>query len=140
MSDDVQSPDEVIPPQGEDRRFSEVVKDAALMLPNIVMLIGRLMADPRVPRRSKIALGIASAYAVSPIDLIPEFIPVIGWADDILVVLYAIDSLVDRAGPELVQEHWHGPGDVLDLVQDVMGLARGLIPRRITAILDRLVG
>jgi uncharacterized membrane protein YkvA (DUF1232 family) len=110
------------------------------MLPNIVKLIGRLLTDPRVPRRSKIALGIASAYAVSPIDLIPEFIPVIGWADDILVVFYAIDTLIDRAGPELVEEHWDGPGDVLALVQDVMGLARGLIPRRVTTILDRLVG
>jgi uncharacterized membrane protein YkvA (DUF1232 family) len=140
MTDQPQPPDEVTPPDGGDRRFAEVVKEAALMLPNIVKLIGRLLTDPRVPRRSKIALGIASAYAVSPIDLIPEFIPVIGWADDILVVLYAIDTLVDRAGPGLVEEHWDGPGDVLALVQDVMGLARGLIPRRVTTILDRLVG
>jgi len=136
---DPRPPHEMPPADHTGRRFSEVIKDAALVLPNIVVLIGRLMADPRVPRRSKIALGIASAYAVSPIDLIPEFIPVIGWADDILVVLYAIDSLVERAGPELVEEHWDGPGDVLALVREVMGLARGLIPRRVIAILDRLV-
>jgi uncharacterized membrane protein YkvA (DUF1232 family) len=140
MSDQPHPPDEVIPPHEARQQFSEVIKDAVLALPNIVKLIGRLLADPRVPRRSKIALGLASAYAVSPIDVIPEFIPVIGWADDVLVVLYAVDSLIQRAGPELVEEHWDGPGDLLALINDVMGLARGLMPRRIGAVLDRLIG
>lgn len=140
MSDHPHPPDEVIPPNDARHELSEVIKDAALMLPNIVKLIGRLLADPRVPRRSKVALGLASAYAVSPIDLIPEFIPVIGWADDVLVVLYAVDSLIQRSGPELVEEHWDGSGDLLALISDVMGLARGLVPRRIGAVLDRLIG
>ncbi|MCH7899830.1 MAG: DUF1232 domain-containing protein [Acidobacteria bacterium] len=110
------------------------------MLPNIVKLIGRLLLDPRVPRRAKITLGIAAAYVVSPIDLIPDVIPVIGWADDVLLVLFAIDSLIERAGPEIVEEHWDGPGDLLSLVREAVGLSRSIMPKRLTAIIDRLSG
>lgn len=114
--------------------------DAALMLPNLVKLIGRLIMDPRVPRRAKITLGLAGVYVMSPIDLIPEMIPVIGWADDVLIVMFAIDSLIDRAGPEIVEEHWDGPGDLLGMIREVVGISRSVVPRRIGAIIDRLSG
>ncbi len=135
-----QRPDEVLPPEGGGQQLSALAKDAALMLPNIVKLVARLLADPRVPRRSKIALGMAAAYVASPVDLIPEFIPVLGWADDVIIVIYAIDSMIERAGPELVIEHWDGPGDLLQMVQEVMGVVRGLMPTRIASAIDRLVG
>ena len=108
--------------------------------PNILKLIGRLLLDPRVPRRAKITLGVAAAYVVSPIDLVPDVIPVIGWADDVLLVLFAIDSLIERAGPEIVDEHWDGPGDLLSLVREAVGLSRSIMPKRLTAIIDRLSG
>jgi uncharacterized membrane protein YkvA (DUF1232 family) len=133
-------PDGVITPQGAKLQSRRSLSDAALLLPNIIKLVYRLLADPRVPRRAKITLGIAAAYTVSPIDLIPEFIPVIGWADDLLVVMFAIDALIDRAGPEVVAEHWDGPGDILELVRDVVGIARSVVPRRLGAIIDRLGG
>ncbi len=133
-------PDDVIPPEGVSLQSKRLVADAVLMLPNIMKLVGRLLLDPRVPRRSKITLGIAAAYVVSPIDLIPDVIPVIGWADDILLVLFAIDSLIERAGPEVVDEHWDGPGDLLNLVREAIGLSRQIMPKRLTAIIDRLSG
>ncbi|MGH8952287.1 MAG: YkvA family protein [Acidimicrobiia bacterium] len=133
-------PDDVIPPGGESIQARQLMKDAVFMLPNLVKLVGRLLRDPRVPRRSKVALGLAAAYVVSPIDLVPEFIPVIGWADDVIFVLYAIDSLIERAGPEIVEEHWDGPGDLLGLIREVMGVARNIIPNRLTKALDRLSG
>jgi uncharacterized membrane protein YkvA (DUF1232 family) len=110
------------------------------MLPNIVKLVARLLKDPRVPRRSKITLGLAAAYVASPVDLIPEIIPIIGWADDVLIVMFAIDSLIERAGEEIVEELWDGPGDLLALVRDVVGLSRNLVPRRLSRVLDRLSG
>jgi uncharacterized membrane protein YkvA (DUF1232 family) len=133
-------PDDVITPGGASIQGRQLVKDAAFMLPNLVKLVARLLRDPRVPRRSKIALGLAAAYVASPIDLIPEFIPVIGWADDVIFMLMAIDSLIERAGPEIVEEHWDGPGDLLGLIRDVLGLARNVVPRRLTKALDRLTG
>ncbi len=132
-------PDEVVPP---DRSIqgSKLVGDAVLMIPNIVKLVGRLMTDPRVPRRSKIALGAAAAYVVSPIDLIPEVIPVVGWADDVVFLMMALDGLISRSGPEVVEEHWDGPVDLLSLIEDVLALARSVVPKRLTAIFDRLSG
>ena len=133
-------PDEVLPPDGKSLQGRQLVADAVLMMPNIVRLVARLLKDPRVPRRAKIALGLAAVYVASPIDLIPEVIPVIGWADDVLIIMFAIDSLIDRAGEELVEELWDGPGDLLSLVRDVVGLSRNIIPRRLGHIMDRLSG
>lgn len=133
-------PDDVIPPEGPSIQGRRLIADAALMLPNLAKLVARLIADPRVPRRSKIVLGFAAAYVASPIDLIPEFIPVLGWADDVLLMMYALESLIDRAGPQVVEEHWDGPGDLLGLIRDVMGMARNLIPRRLIRTIDRLSG
>jgi uncharacterized membrane protein YkvA (DUF1232 family) len=133
-------PDEVLPPDGGSLQARHLVRDAALMLPNLVKLVGRLLRDPRVPRRSKIALGLAAAYVASPVDLVPEFIPVIGWADDVVFLMLAIDGLIDRAGPEVVEEHWDGPGDLLSMIREVMGLARSVVPRRLSKALDRLSG
>jgi uncharacterized membrane protein YkvA (DUF1232 family) len=133
-------PDDVLPPEGVSLQGRQLVKDAVLMLPNLVKLVARLLKDPRVPRRSKVALGLAAAYVASPIDLVPEFIPVIGWADDVIFILLAIDSLVERAGPEVVQEHWDGPGDLLALIREVLGVTRSIIPNRLARALDRIGG
>jgi len=133
-------PDDVIPPGGESIQARQLIRDAALMLPNLVKLVGRLLTDPRVSRRSKIVLGFAAAYVASPIDLVPEFIPILGWADDVLLLMYALDSLIDRAGHEIVEEHWDGPGDLLGMIRDVMGMARNLVPRPMLKAIDRLSG
>jgi uncharacterized membrane protein YkvA (DUF1232 family) len=133
-------PDEVLPPDGTVLQKRGLVFDAVLMVPNLVKLVSRLLRDPRVPRRAKFALGLAALYVASPIDLIPDKLPVIGWVDDLLVLMFALDSLIDRAGPEVVSELWDGPGDVLTLVRDVVGLSRHVVPRRLGLIIDRLSG
>ena len=133
-------PDEVIVPDGEPVQARQLIRDAVLMLPNLAKLVGRLLKDPRVPRRSKVALGLAAAYVASPIDLVPEFIPVIGWADDVVFMMFAIDRLIERAGPEIVEEHWDGPGDLLGLIREVMGAARNIVPNRLSRALERLSG
>lgn len=133
-------PDEVLPPDGTSLQKRRLVLDAVLMVPNLVKLVSRLLRDPRVPRRAKISLGLAAVYVASPIDLIPDKLPVIGWVDDLLVLMFALDSLIDRAGPEVVSELWDGPGDVLTLIRDVVGLSRHVVPRRLGLIIDRLSG
>lgn len=133
-------PDDVLPPEGKSLQTRRLVTDAALMIPNIIKLVGRLLLDPRVPRRAKITLGLSAAYVVSPIDLIPEIIPVIGWADDVIILMFAVDSLIERAGPEIVEEHWDGPGDLLGMVREVVGLSRQVLPKRVGSAIDRLYG
>lgn len=133
-------PDEVLPPDGKSLQARRLMADAIFMMPNIIKLVSRLLKDPRVPRRAKITLGLAAAYVASPIDLIPEIVPVIGWADDILIVMFALDSLIERAGEDVVSEHWDGPGDLLSLVRDVVSVSRNLMPRPLSSLIDRLSG
>jgi uncharacterized membrane protein YkvA (DUF1232 family) len=92
-------------------------REFAALLPNLVRLLRGLARDERVPRGSRLLLFLALVWIASPIDLIPEFIPILGPLDDIVVVTLVLRHLVRRAGPELVAEHWHG---------DVAGL-RGVL-------------
>jgi uncharacterized membrane protein YkvA (DUF1232 family) len=135
-------PDEVIGPGGERGRIRArgTLMEAALVLPNLVKLVARLVRDQRVPVRAKVALAAAAAYVVSPIDLVPEFIPVIGWADDILIIMFALDTLIQKSGHELVVEHWDGPQDILSLVTEVVSLSRNIIPRRLGFLFNRISG
>ncbi|MFO7300067.1 MAG: YkvA family protein [Actinomycetes bacterium] len=142
MSTDPIQPDEVISPDGERvrARAKSLLAEVVTVIPNLVKLISRLLKDPRVPFRAKLTLGAVALYVASPIDLLPEFIPVVGWMDDVLMVMYALDNLISRAGREVVVEHWDGPGDVLQLIEDVVGLGRTLMPRRLSGVLDKLSG
>jgi uncharacterized membrane protein YkvA (DUF1232 family) len=70
----------------------------------------------------------------------PEFIPVLGWLDDLLILTYVLDRVIQRAGPELVEEHWDGPGDLLGLISDVLGMVGTVIPKRLRVVIDRLHG
>lgn len=133
-------PDAVLPPDGQLPQIRETLRQAVLLLPSLGRLITRLLRDPRVPRRAKIVLGLAVAYIASPVDLIPEMVPLLGWADDILIVMFALDSLIARAGSDVVEELWDGPVDLLELVRDVVGLSRSVMPRPLVKVFDRLTG
>lgn len=132
-------PDEVIPPAGStSAQIKRLAADGILVLPNLIKLLSRLLRDPRVPRRSKLVIGAAVAYLVSPVDFIPEFIPVIGFADDILLASYAINHLIEVAGEDVVLEHWDGPRDMLELVRSVLELAGDLVPAQLKRLIGRL--
>ncbi len=140
MSDPLR-PDEVITPSGgASAQMRKLAADAVYLLPNLIKLLGRLVKDPRVPRRSKVVIGAALAYLVSPIDLIPEFIPVVGFADDVLLVSYAINHLITVAGEDVVLEHWDGPRDMLELVRSVLEVASDLVPPQLKRVIGRLSG
>jgi uncharacterized membrane protein YkvA (DUF1232 family) len=83
------------------------------LLPDVLRLLRRLAADPALPRAVRAHAWIALAWLLSPVDLIPEFLPVIGPADDIIVVTILLRSMIRRAGPEAVQRHWPGTPDGL---------------------------
>jgi uncharacterized membrane protein YkvA (DUF1232 family) len=78
-------------------------------VPDCVVLVRRLLRDPRVPRRRKLALVLLAAYLVVPIDLVPDFIPVAGQLDDAILVALVLRYLVRGGGEALVREHWPGP-------------------------------
>ncbi|MFO7173875.1 MAG: YkvA family protein [Bacillota bacterium] len=96
-----------------------------LLLPDLFALVVRLMGDPRVPAGAKVRLGIAIAYVISPIDLVPDFLPVVGAGDDLALLILALADLVEEAPPEALREHWSGQGDVIALIRDGARWVRG---------------
>ena len=80
------------------------------------MLVQRLLRDPRVPRRRKLALALLAAYLVLPFDLVPDFIPAAGQLDDAILVALVLRGLVRGGGEPLLREHWPGPERSLALI------------------------
>jgi uncharacterized membrane protein YkvA (DUF1232 family) len=104
------------------------LKEYALLAPRLVKLIWRLTRDPRVPARSKAMLILVSGYLVSPVDLIPDFIPGIGQLDDIVLAAFALDQILNRVPDHIVREHWDGDGDVLEIVRQILDISTAFVP------------
>jgi len=96
-------------------------KDLARFLPDCLTMLRRLRTDPRVPRRAKVAVGFAALWVLSPIDLIPEFLPVIGPIDDIVVVALALRYAGRQVPRDAVLEAW--PGEPR-LIERLLGPAK----------------
>lgn len=89
-------------------------------VPDCLILVRRLLSDPRVPRRRKLVLWGLLLYLASPVDIVPDFIPVAGQLDDAIIVALALRLLV-RGGRDLVAEHWPGPISSRDVILRLAG-------------------
>ncbi|MGH2805903.1 MAG: YkvA family protein [Actinomycetota bacterium] len=104
------------------------LKEYALLVPRLGKLLWRLSRDPRVPARSKATLFLLAGYLVSPIDLIPDFLPALGQIDDIIIVAFALDQMLNRVPEEVVLEHWDGDDDLLQIVQEILDISTAFVP------------
>ena len=96
----------------------------ALLPPDLLHLIVRLLADERVPGQQKTQAVFAAAYVILPIDAIPEsLLGPAGFADDIAVISYALHGLMSVGRGELAKQHWAGEEELLDLLQKIVKLA-----------------
>jgi uncharacterized membrane protein YkvA (DUF1232 family) len=102
-------------------RHSEA-RALAGFIPDCVLLVRGLLGDSRVSRRHKALLVALLGYLALPFDLVPDFIPVAGQLDDVLVVGWVLRRLVRGAGPGLVREHWRGPEQSLRLILRLAGV------------------
>ncbi|MEU4673501.1 YkvA family protein [Amycolatopsis sp. NPDC023774] len=93
------------------RPRGDLLREALRLLPDVLRLIRRLAADRDLPRGVRVRLGLLLVYLALPIDLIPDFIPVLGYADDAIVVTLVLRSVVRRAGIDAVRAHWPGTED-----------------------------
>jgi uncharacterized membrane protein YkvA (DUF1232 family) len=91
-----------------------VLRELAAFLPNCVRLVRRLRKDPAVPRRAKVAVVLAGLWVLSPIDLIPEFLPVIGPLDDVVVVALCLRYAARRVPRSTLLAAWDGDPSVLE--------------------------
>jgi uncharacterized membrane protein YkvA (DUF1232 family) len=98
------------------------LREALRLLPDLVRLIRRLAADDGLPRGVRVRLWLLLAYLAVPVDLVPDVIPVVGYADDVVAVALVLRSVVRTAGPEAVERHWPGTPEGLGAVVRLAGL------------------
>jgi len=97
------------------------LRDLLRLLPDLVRLLRGLAGDPSLPRGVRVRLWLLLAYLALPIDLVPDFIPVLGYADDAVVVALVLRSVVRRAGTDAVTRHWPGSPEGLTAVRRLTG-------------------
>jgi uncharacterized membrane protein YkvA (DUF1232 family) len=98
------------------------LKDMLRLLPDVLRLLKRLATDPQLPRRIRVVLIVLLAVIASPIDLIPDFIPVLGYADDVIITVLVLRWVSRTAGADALAAHWPGTPDGLDALRRLCGL------------------
>jgi len=101
------------------------LQDSLRLLPDLLRLLKRLAVDPQLPRRIRIALFVVFAFAVSPLDLIPDAIPIIGFVDDAIIVGLVLRWVARTAGRDALAKHWPGTPDGFAALCRLCGLTSG---------------
>lgn len=111
------------------RKHPETVgmKEALRLLPDLLTLLRRLTADRTLPRGIRVRLVLLLVYLASPIDLVPDFLPVIGYADDVIIVALVLRSVIRTAGHGPLERHWPGTPAGLALIQRLAGTAAATV-------------
>jgi uncharacterized membrane protein YkvA (DUF1232 family) len=110
-----------------------------MFLPNMVLLLGRLLKDARVPAAEKALFAAAIVYVISPLDFIPDVFPFIGQVDDLYVVALVLLRLVNRSDETVVRQHWSGGGDIVALADSIANIAPKFLPRRVSRVITSRV-
>jgi uncharacterized membrane protein YkvA (DUF1232 family) len=97
------------------------LRDAVRLVPDLLRLLKRLAGDRTLPRGVRVRLVLLLGYLAMPIDLVPDFIPVLGYADDVVVVAIVLRSVVRAAGPEALERHWPGTPEGLNVLRALTG-------------------
>lgn len=98
------------------------LREALRLVPDILRLLRRLAADGALPLGIRVRLVLLFTYLALPIDLVPDFIPVVGYADDVVIVALVLRSVTRAAGPEALTRHWPGSADGLRVVRRLAGV------------------
>lgn len=109
------------------------MKDLLLLLPRLARMIASLLADGQVPTAAKVALAAVAVYLVSPLDLIPDFIPFLGYLDDALLVAVVVDGLLNYLDRSLLLRYWPGGVGSLDATAAVARRLARWVPARLKA-------
>ena len=100
-------------------------------LPDLARLIARLIVDPVLPRGAKMALVAAAVYLASPLDLIPDVIPFVGYLDDLVLAAIVVDGVVNYVDRGLLLKYWPGTPESLDRIARVARVLAVWVPRRL---------
>ncbi len=119
---------------------SSGLRDLILLLPDLTVLLVRLLRDERVPKSAKLLAMIGVGYVLSPVDLLPALIlgPV-GWVDDLVIVAATLSRMLNHVHPDVVRYHWSGQGDALEAIQRVSHWSESLFTVRLPALVRGLL-
>jgi len=109
----------------------ETFTNYLLALPDFFMLLCRLMMDRRVTAGQKAFIAGVIGYVVFPLDIIPDFIPIIGFADDLVLVVYGLNFILNELDKEIVMDHWSGKTDLLQLLSSISAAAENYLDRNV---------
>jgi len=104
------------------RPKGNLLGEALRLLPDLMRLLRRLAGDAGVPRGARVRLWLLLGYLAIPIDLVPDFVPVLGYADDAIILSLVLRSVVRRAGAPIVRRHWPGTDHGLAALGRLTGL------------------
>jgi len=119
----------------ERRKMKSRMKELLLFIPNLLWLLFGLLRDQRVSRADKAILAGTILYVISPLDLIPDFIPFIGQVDDAYLIAISLLRLLNRAERDIVRDHWKGSIDIKELVSSIALAAEYFLPTKIKNVL-----
>jgi uncharacterized membrane protein YkvA (DUF1232 family) len=106
-------------------------RELLLLFPRLGLLVARLIKDERVPVAAKLTLAGLAVYLASPVDILPDFIPFLGYLDDLLVAAVVLDGLLSSVEREVLLSHWSGDPGSLDRVARAAAVLSAFVPRRI---------
>jgi uncharacterized membrane protein YkvA (DUF1232 family) len=109
------------------------VKDLLLALPRLARMLVSLVADRDVPTAAKVVLAALAVYLASPVDLIPDFLPWLGYLDDVLLAAIVVDGILTMVDRTLLLRYWPGSADSLERVAATARRLARWVPRRIKA-------
>jgi uncharacterized membrane protein YkvA (DUF1232 family) len=96
------------------------LREAATLLPDLLLMLGAISQDRSVGWSVRARIWLLLFYLAFPIDLVPDVIPIVGWADDAILVVWCIRSVIRRSGRETLERHWRGQPEGLELILSVV--------------------
>ncbi len=117
--------------KGAEVAVLSTLRDAAAAVPAVIKLAARLAVDSRVDLRARLVVAGAVGYTLLPIDIVPDWVPVLGRLDDVVVAALAMKILLDEAGEEVVREHWDGSEQALRAFEEIVEWLAGAVPARL---------
>ncbi|MCB5262036.1 MAG: DUF1232 domain-containing protein [Candidatus Cloacimonetes bacterium] len=107
------------------------VAEYLFLLPDFFILVCRLAVDKRVPAKQKLMVTGIIAYFIMPFDIIPDFIPVIGYVDDLVLAVLGLNLILNEVDAKILRDNWSGEGDVLGQLQKVTAAADNFLDRNL---------
>lgn len=110
------------------------------LLPDFFVLLTRLMLDKRVPAKRKLMISGIIAYIMLPLDIIPDFIPMIGYADDLVLAVMGLNMVLNDTDPNVLAENWSGKGPILNQLQKITAMAERFLDKNVLKRIKKWLG